>query len=76
MEKSNLMGIVLVIALIVGISGLSWGMYKGLRKLKPKPYSDSSIVRDAMKRDECIKNGFDYEFVENFNYIGVICTKP
>lgn len=56
----------------------TWSTIQVVRLLEETPRPEaykSQAELNAEKRDECLANGFDYEFVDTFWYIGVRCKK-
>ncbi len=68
----------LIIGIFIGIGvglfvGISIGYVFGVDKICKQEKQEKSF--DARKKEQCIREGFDYEFVETFWYIGVRCKK-
>jgi hypothetical protein len=74
--KETLLTIILFVTMIVIVT---WSVIQAIELIKeiipePAPYKSQTEL-NAERRDECLANGFDYEFVDTFWYIGVRCKK-
>ena len=68
---------ILIVSVIAGILVYCIGIiFTELYRYKEPLKTKTGIEINAQKRDDCIENGFDYEFVNEFWYIGVRCKKP